>query len=323
MFLKENFKEIMIKLAIVLPCYNEEDVLENSALRLKGIFEDLVSKKKISPDSFVLFVNDGSHDSTWDIITLLHQKSNLFKGLNLAHNVGHQNAILAGMMTAKDISDAVITIDADLQDDVSVIEKMIDDYEQGNEIVYGVKVSRKADPVLKRFTATAFYKLQSTMGAEIIYNHADFRLMSKRALDYLAQYQERNVYLRGLIPMLGLKSSKVDDIISERKAGQSKYTLSKMLNLAIDGITSFSIKPIMMIVPIGFIFIIISIIIMIHVLYEYIVGNVVPGWASLMISIWFVGGVCLMAMGIIGIYIGKGYIEVKRRPLYLIPDSLL
>ena len=200
---------------------------------------------------------------------------------------------------------------------------MIDDYEQGNEIVYGVKVSRKADPVLKRFTATAFYKLQSTMGAEIIYNHADFRLMSKRALDYLAQYQERNVYLRGLIPMLGLKSSKVDDIISERKAGQSKYTLSKMLNLAIDGITSFSIKPIMMIVPIGFIFIIISIIIMIHVLYEYIVGNVVPGWASLMISIWFVGGVCLMAMGIIGIYIGKGYIEVKRRPLYLIQDSLL
>ena len=313
----------MIKLAIVLPCFNEEEVLEGSALKIKSVLEELVSKLKISPDSFALFVNDGSHDSTWSIICSLHERDSQFKGLNLAHNVGHQYAILAGMMVAKDLSDAVVTIDVDLQDDTSAIEKMVDEYALGNDVVYGVKVSRDADPFMKRFTASAFYKLQSVMGAEIINNHADFRLMSRRALEFLSYYQERNVYLRGLVPMLGLKSSIVDDVISERKTGKSKYTLSKMINLAIDGITSFSIRPIMMIVPLGLIFVIISMIIMIHVLYSYIVGNVVPGWSSLMISVWFVGGMCLMAMGIIGLYIGRIYTEVKHRPLYIIQDKLV
>lgn len=313
----------MIRLAIVLPCYNEEEVLEISSQRLKDVLKDLESKQKISSDSFALFVNDGSHDSTWSIICSLHERDSQFKGLNLAHNVGHQYAILAGMMVAKDLSDAVVTIDVDLQDDTNAIEKMVDEYALGNDVVYGVKVSRDADPFMKRFTASAFYKLQSVMGAEIIYNHADFRLMSKRALEYLSCYQERNVYLRGLIPMLGLRSSKVDDIISERKVGKSKYTFPRMLNLAIDGITSFSIKPIMMIAPIGLIFIIISIIIMIHVIYSYLVDSVVPGWSSLMISVWFVGGVCLLAMGTIGVYIGRIYTEVKHRPLYIIQEKLV
>ena len=214
----------MITLAIVLPCYNEEEILENSANRLQVIFEDLHTKNKISSDSFILFVNDGSKDSTWEIICRLHAQNGSIKGLNLASNVGHQNAILAGMMTAKEKCDAVITMDADLQDDINMIEKMVDDYCLGNEVVYGVKVSRKSDPFLKRITAIGFYKLQSMMGAKIIYNHADFRLISSHALSMLSQYHERNIYLRGLIPMLGLKSSTVDDVIGERLSGQSKYT---------------------------------------------------------------------------------------------------
>lgn len=312
----------MITLAIVLPCYNEEEILDNSANRLQGIFEDLRTKDKISSDSFILFVNDGSKDSTWDIICHLHAQNDSIKGLNLASNVGHQNAILAGMMAAKDKCDAVITMDADLQDDVNMIEKMVDDYCLGNEVVYGVKVSRKSDPFLKRITAIGFYKLQSMMGAKIVYNHADFRLISSHALSILSQYHERNIYLRGLIPMLGLKSSTVDDVIGERLSGQSKYTLSKMMNLAIDGITSFSIKPIMMVFSVGLIFLIISLIIMTHALYCYLIGDVVPGWSSLIISIWFVSGINLMCMGIIGVYIGKLYIEVKPRPRYIVKNEL-
>ncbi len=312
----------MITLAIVLPCYNEEEILDNSANRLQGIFEDLRIKDKISSDSFILFVNDGSKDSTWDIICHLHAQNDSIKGLNLASNVGHQNAILAGMMAAKDKCDAVITMDADLQDDVNMIEKMVDYYCLGNEVVYGVKVSRKSDPFLKRITAIGFYKLQSMMGAKIVYNHADFRLISSHALSILSQYHERNIYLRGLIPMLGLKSSTVDDVIGERLSGQSKYTLSKMMNLAIDGITSFSIKPIMMVFSVGLIFLIISLIIMTHALYCYLIGDVVPGWSSLIISIWFVSGINLMCMGIIGVYIGKLYIEVKHRPRYIVKNEL-
>ena len=312
----------MITLAIVLPCYNEEEILDNSANRLQGIFEDLRIKDKISSDSFILFVNDGSKDSTWDIICHLHAQNDSIKGLNLASNVGHQNAILAGMMAAKDKCDAVITMDADLQDDVNMIEKMVDYYCLGNEVVYGVKVSRKSDPFLKRITAIGFYKLQSMMGAKIVYNHADFRLISSHALSILSQYHERNIYLRGLIPMLELKSSTVDDVIGERLSGQSKYTLSKMMNLAIDGITSFSIKPIMMVFSVGLIFLIISLIIMTHALYCYLIGDVVPGWSSLIISIWFVSGINLMCMGIIGVYIGKLYIEVKHRPRYIVKNEL-
>ena len=249
----------MIKLAIVSPCYNEEEVLEDSAARLTALFDELVAKEKISADSFVLFVNDGSKDRTWSIIKKLHGTNPYIKGMNLARNVGHQYAIMAGMMTAKDWSDAVITIDADLQDDLNAIEEMIDAYTQGYDVVYGVKVSRQADPVLKRLSATAFYKLQHRMGVETIYNHADFRFLSRRVLEQLSHYQERNVYLRGIIPLLGFPSTTVDDVIRERTAGTSKYTVRKMFSLALDGITSFSVKPIYGIVYLGGIFVFISI----------------------------------------------------------------
>lgn len=312
----------MIKLAIVSPCYNEEEVLEQSAARLATLFEDLIAKEKISADSFVLFVNDGSKDSTWNIIKQLHQTNPYVKGMNLARNVGHQNAIMAGMMTAKDWSDAVITIDADLQDDLNAIEGMIDAYTAGYDVVYGVKVSRQADPFLKRLSATAFYKLQRKMDVEAIYNHADFRFLSRRVLEQLAQYKERNLYLRGIIPLIGFPSTTVDDVISERTAGTSKYTLKKMLGLALDGITSFSVKPIYSIVYLGVIFVFISVLIGIYVLYSLISGTAEHGWASLMLSIWFVGGVVLLSIGAIGLYIGKIYKEVKHRPLYNVEEVL-
>lgn len=313
----------MMKLAIVSPCYNEEEILEISSSKLSLLLQRLISESKISPESFVLYVNDGSKDRTWEIITSLHKQNPMIKGLNLSHNVGHQQAIMAGMMTAKESSDAVITIDADLQDDLNAIEKMLDSYESGHDIVYGVKVSRQADPILKRLSAVGFYNLQRQMGIDAVFNHADFRLMSKRALDLLAEYKERNLYLRGLIPMLGLPSAEVEDEISERSAGSSKYSLSKMLNLALDGITSFSIRPILIIANLGFLCIIVSLLVAGYVLYEYFTGGVVPGWSSLMISIWFVGGLSLLSMGVIGVYVGKVYKESKQRPLYNIMETLL
>jgi glycosyltransferase involved in cell wall biosynthesis len=310
----------MIRFATVSPCYNEELVLEQSVERLTMLFNELIAKQKISPDSMIVFVNDGSRDRTWEIICQLQKQNKFVRGINLTRNVGHQNAIMAGMMTAKEWADAVVTIDADLQDDLNAIEKMIDAHAEGSEIVYGVKVQRKADPLLKRVSAEAFYKLQASMGVESIMNHADFRLMSKRALNLLSQYHERNLYLRGLIPMLGLQSSQVDDVISERTAGQSKYTLSKMLNLALNGITSFSIKPLYSIVYMGVFFLFISFCIGIYVLHALIAGTAVPGWASLILSIWMVGGFVLIGIGTVGVYIGKIYAEVKDRPLYNIKE---
>ncbi|AVM53372.1 glycosyltransferase involved in cell wall biosynthesis [Bacteroides zoogleoformans] len=312
----------MIRLAIVCPCYNEEAVLHQSARLLTDLLNDLIAKQKITPDSFVLLVNDGSQDRTWPIIRELYRTNPYIKGVNLARNVGHQNAIMAGMMSAKAWSDAVITMDVDLQDDLNAIERMIDLHAEGFDIVYGIKVQRNADPMLKRFSAMAFYKLQKKMGVESYYNHADFRLLSKRALNLLAGYQERNLYLRGIIPLLGLPSTTVDDVIKERTAGVSKYTLSKMLSLALDGITSFSVKPIYCIVYSGGIFIFISILIGIYVLYSLMSGTAEHGWASLMLSIWFVGGAVLISIGSIGIYIGKIYKEVKQRPLYNIEEVL-
>lgn len=312
----------MIKLAIVSPCYNEEEVLEQSAAHLTALFDALVAKEKISADSFVLFVNDGSKDRTWSIIKQLYKANHYIKGMNLTRNVGHQNAIMAGMMTAKDWSDAVITIDADLQDDLNAIEEMIDAYTEGYDVVYGVKVSRRADPMMKRLSAAAFYKLQRSMGVEAIYNHADFRFLSRRVLQQLSHYQERNLYLRGIIPLLGFPSTTVNDVIKERTAGTSKYTLSKMLGLALDGITSFSVKPIYGIVYLGIIFVFISILIGIYVLYSLISGTAEHGWSSLMLSIWFVGGAVLLSIGAVGLYIGKIYREVKRRPLYNVEEVL-
>jgi glycosyltransferase involved in cell wall biosynthesis len=312
----------MIKLATVSPCYNEEDVLRHSVERLTALFERMISEGLISSDSMMVFVNDGSRDRTWQIISELHSANKYVRGINLARNVGHQNAIMAGMMTARAWADAVITIDADLQDDIECIPQMVRHFEQGNDIVYGVKVSRTADPLMKRMSAQAFYKLQKSMGVESVYNHADFRLMSKRALDMLAGYEERNVYLRGLIPMIGLSSTTVDDAISEREAGVSKYTLKKMLNLAMDGITSFSTRPMQLIFALGWVFLIIAFCIGIYVVHALIVGTAVPGWSSLILSIWIVGGFVLISLGITGMYIGKIYTEVKHRPLYNIQEIL-
>lgn len=313
----------MIRLAIVSPCYNEEEMLRVSASRLLGLLDSMIREGRITPDSFVLYVNDGSKDASWAIIEELHAASKSICGISLAHNVGHQNAILAGMMTARTIADGVVTIDADLQDDIRCIPQMVDLYEQGNEIVYGVKVSREADPVLKRITAQAFYKLQESMGVHTIYNHADFRFMGKRALEGLSQFEERNVYLRGIIPLIGYKSATVDDVISDREAGHSKYTLRRMLNLAFDGITSFSIRPIQIITITGTIMLILAFAMLIYVIVSRIMGHYVPGWSSLMLSVWFIGSVLTISIGIVGTYIGKMYMEMKRRPRYIIEDSIL
>ena len=312
----------MIRLATVSPCFNEEEVLRHSVERLTELFGRMIAEGLISDDSMMVFVNDGSRDGTWSLIRQLHSENKYVRGINLTRNVGHQNAIMAGMMTARQWADAVVTIDADLQDDIECIPRMVRLLADGNDIVYGVKVSRQADPLLKRMSAQAFYKLQSTMGVESVYNHADFRLMSRRALDMLADYDERNLYLRGLIPQIGLPSATVDDVISERYAGHSKYTLQKMLNLALNGITSFSVKPMYAIFHLGLVFLLIAVCIGIYVLHALITGTAVPGWASLILSIWIVGGFILISIGITGVYIGKIYTEVKRRPLYHIEEIL-
>lgn len=313
----------MMKLGIVSPCYNEHEVLEESAKRLGSLFEDLKKKGKISSDSFVMYVNDGSKDDTWQIIERLHYNLPYVNGLNLAHNVGHQNAIMAGMMNAKDLCDGVITIDCDLQDDLNCIEKMIDLYAEGNDIVYGVKVNRKADSFMKKFTAQSFYTLQSSMGVQAVYNHADFRFMSQRALKALSEFPERNLYLRGMIPLLGFKTATVDDVISDRIAGKSKYTLSKMLRLASDGITSFSSKPMTLVLGAGILMLIVAFFMAIYVIVSLAMGHYVEGWSSLMLSIWFIGAVVTIGIGITGTYIGKMYMEVKHRPLYIVADKLV
>ena len=296
--------------------------MRHSVERLTTLFERMIAEGLIAQDSMMVFVNDGSRDRTWEIICQLHKDNHFVRGINLARNVGHQNAIMAGMMTAKEWADAVVTIDADLQDDIECIPQMVKDFQEGYDIVYGVKVSRKADPFMKRMTAQTFYKLQASMGVESVFNHADFRLMSRRALQMLEGYGERNLYLRGLIPMIGLPSTTVDDVIGEREAGVSKYTLSKMLNLALDGITSFSVKPLYNIIYLGILFLVISFCIGIYVLHALIAGTAVPGWSSLILSVWLVGGFVLICVGIIGVYIGKIYNEVKQRPLYNIQDIL-
>lgn len=312
----------MVTLATVSPCYNEEEVLRHSVERLTALFERMIAEGLISRESMMVFVNDGSRDRTWEVIRELHAENRFVRGINLAHNVGHQNAIMAGMMTAREWADAVVTIDADLQDDIECIPKMVKAFEEGNDIVYGVKVSREADPLMKKLTAQTFYRLQSTMGVESVYNHADFRLMSKRALDMLSDYKEHNLYLRGLIPQIGLKHTTVDDVISERFAGKSKYTLGKMLRLALNGITAFSVRPLFIIYNIGILFLIIAFLIGCYVAYSFLFGYVEPGWASLIISIYLVGGFVLMSIGIIGTYIGQIYTEVKGRPLYHVQDIL-
>lgn len=312
----------MDKLAIVVPCYNEEEMLQISSKELRRVLDDLIGKGKIAQDSFILFVDDGSKDKTWQLIEEEHKQYPQVFGLKLAGNVGHQFALTAGLITAKDFSDVTISIDADLQDDTAVIEEMIDKYHDGCDIVYGVRNDRKKDSFFKRTTAQGFYRLMALMGVKTVYNHADFRLMSKRAVEQFSLYQESNLFLRGMVPLIGYRSDSVYYERKERVAGESKYPLKKMLALAWNGISSFSIKPMSMIIWLGMFIIICSFVAMIYVLVSWFTGNVEPGWSSLMLSIWFLGGVQLVSIGLIGQYIGKIYIEVKRRPRYNIEKLL-
>lgn len=309
-------------LAFVVPCYNEEAMLPITVQKLTDVITKLSQQDLVSDQSFIMLVNDGSKDASWQVIKRYCKERNNVCGVNLAGNVGHQNALMAGLMAVKDRCDICISIDADIQDDVNAIPEMIKRYNDGNDVVYGIKVQRKADSLLKRSSAQLFYKLQHMMGVKCIYNHADFRLMSNRALTCLSLYPERNLYLRGIIPSMGLKSSSVDDIISPRMVGTSKYTLKKMLNLAFDGITSFSIVPMHFVLLLGLTFIFIAFLIFLYVLYVYFTGQVVPGWSSMMLSLWFCSGCVLLGLGIVGEYIGKIYIEVKDRPRYCIDEIL-
>ena len=310
-------------LYIVVPCYNEEAVLYETTKRLKEKIEYLIEKDIISKKSKVMYVNDGSKDNTWNMIKEISEKENLFTGITLSRNRGHQNALVAGLLTAKEYADVVISMDADLQDDINAIDEMLGKYYDGCDIVYGVRSSRKKDSFFKKTTAEGFYKFMKHMGVDVVYNHADYRLTSKKVLENFKDYKEVNLFLRGIFPLIGYKNDIVYYERNERFAGESKYPLKKMLNFAWDGITSFSVKPLRMICSIGFIILFISIAIMIYSLIRKLTGNTVDGWTFLSISIWFIGGIQMISLGIIGEYIGKVYTEVKARPRYIIEDNLL
>lgn len=313
---------MMEKLYLVIPCYNEEEVLAETKNRLKIKMSDLIKKRVISKNSKVVFVNDGSIDNTWNLILDFHKIDKLFTGINLSRNRGHQNALLAGLMTVKDDADIVITLDCDLQDDINVIDKFIEEYKIGNDIVYGVRSSRKKDTFFKRNSALMLYKLMHILGVEIIYNHADYRLMSKRAIIELEKFKEVNLFLRGIVPLIGYKYSIVYYDRQNRFAGKTKYSLKRMISFALDGITSFTIKPIRLIVLLGFIIFLISIIMLIYTLVRHFSGQTIIGWSSVMTSVWAIGGLQLLSIGVIGEYIGKIYLETKSRPRYIIEDYL-
>lgn len=306
-------------LYVVVPCYNEEEVLPITSEKLKEKFDALIKNKKISSESKVLFVDDGSRDKTWEMIWDL-SKQDYFMGVKLSRNKGHQNALLAGLMTAKEYADCVISMDADLQDDIDAIDEMVEKFLDGYEIIYGVRSSRKKDTFFKRYTAQSFYKLMKFLGVDIVYNHADYRLMSKRALDELEHFSEVNLFLRGIVPLLGFKNTCVYYERNERVAGESKYPLKKMLSFAFDGITSFSIKPLRMILGLGIFILFVSFAIMIYSLIVKILGHTVSGWTFIVISIWFLGGLQMLSIGIIGEYVGKNYYETKSRPKYIIEE---
>lgn len=312
----------MIKLYIVVPCFNEQDILEDTNTKLLKKLSDLCSIKIADPTSKIVFVDDGSTDKTWNIICNIHNNDTRISGLALSKNQGHQNALMAGLMAIKDYADVVVSLDADLQDDLLAVDEMIKKYQQGCDIVYGVRSTRKKDTLFKRYTAEGFYKLLIWLGVNVIYNHADFRLMSKRALDALAQYQEVNLFLRGIIPMIGFKSDIVYYERKERLAGKSKYNLQKMVFLALEGITSFSIKPIRMITCLGILLFLVSIGVFIWAIVGHMMGSTVWGWTSLMSSLWAIGGLILLSLGIIGEYIGKMYLETKHRPRYIVSQFL-
>lgn len=310
-------------LYLVIPCYNEEEVLNETSKRLLDKIQIMINQKTISDRSRIVFVNDGSKDNTWNIITELYEQNKYFGGINLSRNRGHQNALLAGLMTVKDEADMVISLDADLQDDINVIDKFVDEYYKGNDIVYGVRCSRETDTFFKRTTALSFYKLMQFLGVDMVYNHADYRLMSKRALEGLSQFREVNLFLRGMVPLVGYKHSIVEYERHERFAGESKYPLKKMLSFAIDGITSLSVKPIRIITGIGFIIFFASIVALVYSIVVKFLGTTVSGWTSLVASIWMIGGIQLLCLGVIGEYIGKIYNETKKRPGYIIQDKII
>lgn len=309
-------------LYLVIPCYNEEAVLHETAKQLLAKMNSMFERGMISRESKIMFVNDGSRDKTWEIIQELHESNPIYSGVKLSRNKGHQNALLAGLMTAKEKADMAISLDADLQDDVDVIDKMVEKYYEGNDVVYGVRSARDTDTFFKKFTAEGFYKIMQAMGVEIVFNHADYRLMSKRALEGLSEFREVNLFLRGIVPLIGYKSDIVTYERHERFAGESKYPLKKMLAFATDGITSFSIKPIRMITTCGFLIFAISLIMLIYFLVVHFMGRTVHGWTSTIVSIWAIGGLQLLAIGIVGEYIGKIYLETKARPKYIIETVL-
>ena len=309
-------------LYLVVPCYNEEAVLPETAKRLVAKLDALTDAGKISMESRILLVNDGSKDKTWDIICTLHGQDERFCGVKLSRNKGHQNALLAGLMTAMPLCDMAISLDADLQDDVDAIDRFVDEYYGGSDVVYGVRNSRETDTTFKRGTALAFYRLMTGLGVDIVENHADYRLMSRRALEGLAQFSEINLFLRGIVPLVGYKASVVKYDRHERFAGESKYPLKKMLAFAFDGITSFSVKPIRLITVLGAVLSAISVLVLLWALTVWLMGRTVQGWTTIVASIWMIGGIQLLCLGVIGEYIGKIYGEVKRRPRYIIEDFL-
>ena len=309
-------------LYVVIPCYNEEEVLEETTRQLKVKLESLIKEKKISKNSRVMYVNDGSKDKTWELIKQISEKEKLFTGISLSRNRVHQNALLGGLMTAKNYADIIISMDADLQDDINAIDAMLEKYYEGNEIVYGVRSSRKKDTWFKKTTAEGFYKFMKIMGVEIVFNHADYRLTSKRVLEEFSNFKEINLFLRGMFPLVGFKSDVVYYERNERFAGESKYPLKKMLNFAWDGITSFSVKPIRMVLNLGIFIFFISIIMIIYSIVRKFMGATVSGWTFTICSIWFIAGIQMLSLGIIGEYIGKIYSETKQRPRFIISENL-
>ena len=309
-------------LYMVIPCYNEEEVLPETTKRLEKKLSELIKKKIISEKSKVMYVNDGSKDKTWELIKNINKDNPMFTGICLSRNRGHQNALVAGLLTAKEYADVVISIDADLQDDINAIDEMLEKYYDGCDIVYGVRSARKTDTFFKRVTAEGFYKFMQMMGVDVVYNHADYRLTSKKVLNNFQDYKEVNLFLRGIFPLIGYKSDKVYYERAERFAGESKYPLKKMLNFAWDGITSFSVKPLRLICMLGFVILFISIIIMIYSLVRKLTGNTIDGWTFLNISIWFIGGLQMISLGVIGEYVGKMYNETKARPRFIVAENL-
>lgn len=310
-------------LYIVIPCYNEEDVLPETSKRLLEKMRDMMDKKLISCKSRIVFVDDGSKDCTWSIIKELHKSDTIFSGIKSSRNRGHQNTLLEGLLMVKDECDMVVSMDADLQDSVEVLDQFVLQYYDGCDIVYGVRSARKKDTFFKKFTAQAFYKLLNKMGVEIVYNHADYRLMSRRAIEALSNFKEVNLFLRGMIPMIGYKSGIVTYERSERFAGESKYPLKKMIAFALDGITSLSVKPIRFIAALGMLLFLVSVVMLAYYIIGYFLnGDTVEGWASLVISIWGIGGLQLLAIGVIGEYIGKIYLETKARPRFIVEEYL-